>query len=220
MLRVEGVAVNFGATQILRRVTLAVETGQRVALVGRNGAGKTTTLRAIMGLVASSAGSLSFDGADLAHTPAHRRTALGIGYAPEERKLFGPFSVEDNILLPAQVLRLPRDEVSRRLDRVFAVLPELRDLASRRAAGLSGGQGKMVALGRALMAGTKLLLLDEPFQGLAPALAQRYAEALSRLKALEPGLAILVTESNPALLRPLVDAAYAIERGEVAATVL
>ena len=220
MLWVEGAAVSFGATRILREVTLAVEAGQRVALVGRNGAGKTTTLRAIMGLVGATARRLEFDGRPLATVPAHRRTALGIGYAPEERKLFGPFSVQQNILLPAQVLRLGREEVARRLDRVFAVLPELRDLAGRRAAGLSGGQGKMVALGRALMVGTKLLLLDEPFQGLAPALALRYAEALARLKAAEPALAILITESNPALLKPLVESAYAIERGEVVPTAL
>jgi branched-chain amino acid transport system ATP-binding protein len=220
MLWVEGAAVSFGATRILREVTLAVETGQRVALVGRNGAGKTTTLRAIMGLVAADARRFELDGTDLKTVPAHRRTGLGIGYAPEERNLFGPFTVQDNILLPAQVLKLPTAEIARRLDRVFAVLPELRDLAGRKAAGLSGGQGKMVALGRALMVGTKLLLLDEPFQGLAPALALRYAEALSRLKAAEPGLAILITESNPALLKPLVESAYAIERGEVVVTSL
>jgi branched-chain amino acid transport system ATP-binding protein len=220
MLALEGVAVSFGATRILRDVSLRVDAGQRVALVGRNGAGKTTTLRAIMGLVGLAAGRASFDGTDLAALPAHRRTSLGIGYAPEERKLFGPFSVLDNMRLPAQVLRLPKDEIARREARMFAVLPELRELAGRRAAGLSGGQGKMVALGRALMVGTRMLLLDEPFQGLAPALAQRYAEALRRLKAAEPGLAILITESNPALLKPLVDSAYAIERGEVAATSL
>ncbi|MCC7284010.1 MAG: ATP-binding cassette domain-containing protein, partial [Acetobacteraceae bacterium] len=159
MLWVEGAAVSFGATRILREVTLSVPAGQRVALVGRNGAGKTTTLRAIMGLVGASARRFEFDGTDLKTVPAHRRTRLGIGYAPEERRLFGPFSVQENILLPAQVLRLPQAEIARRFERVLAVLPELRDLAARKAAGLSGGQGKMVALGRALMAGTKLLLL-------------------------------------------------------------
>jgi ABC-type branched-subunit amino acid transport system ATPase component len=220
MLWIESLRVNFGATAILRNVTMAIEAGQRVALIGRNGAGKTTTLRAIMGLVQAQAARMEFDGAALSAVAPHKRTSLGIGYAPEERKLFGPFSVETNILLPAQVLGLSSAITSERLARVHAVLPELRDLADRKAAGLSGGQGKMVALGRALMVGTRLLLLDEPFQGLAPALALRYAEALRRLKDAEPGLAILITESNPALLKPLVDAAYAIERGEVRATAL
>lgn len=215
MLWIEQLRVDFGATAILRDVTMAIEAGQRIALIGRNGAGKTTTLRAIMGLVASRAARMEFDGTHLSAVAAHRRTALGIGYAPEERKLFGPFSVATNILLPAQVLGLPAATMNQRLARVHAVLPELNELGDRRAAGLSGGQGKMVALGRALMVGTRLLLLDEPFQGLAPALAQRYAEALRRLKDAEPGLAILITESNPALLKPLVDGAYRIERGEV-----
>jgi branched-chain amino acid transport system ATP-binding protein len=214
VLEIEALRVKFGATAILRRVTMGIGAGQRVALVGRNGAGKTTTLRAIMGLVEAEATRMDFDGAALSSVPAHRRTALGIGYAPEERKLFGPFTVETNILLPAQVLGLAPDEIKARRARVHDVLPELRDLGDRRAAGLSGGQGKMVALGRALMVGTRLLLLDEPFQGLAPALARHYAEALGRLKAAEPNLAILITESNPALLKPLVDTAFRIERGE------
>jgi branched-chain amino acid transport system ATP-binding protein len=148
--------------------------------------------------------------------PAHHRARLGIGYAPEERRLFGSFSVRENMLLPAQVLRLPAAETARRLEAVFTLLPELRDLAPRRAAGLSGGQGKMVALGRALMVGTRAVLLDEPFQGLAPALALRYAEALARLRQALPDVAILITESNPELLRPLVQATYVIERGEMA----
>src|SRR5919107_228821 len=149
--------------------------------------------------------------------PPHHRARLGIGYAPEERRLFGSFSVRENMLLPAEVLRLAPAEVARRLDAVFTLLPELKDLAPRRAAGLSGGQGKMVALGRALMVGTRAVLLDEPFQGLAPALAQRYAEALRRLHLALPDVAILITESNPELLRPLVESTFVIERGEIAA---
>ena len=115
------------------------------------------------------------------------------------------------------MLRLAPAEVARRLDAVFTLLPELKDLAPRRAAGLSGGQGKMVALGRALMVGTRAVLLDEPFQGLAPALALRYAEALKRLHQALPDVAILITESNPELLRPLVERTFVIERGEIAA---
>jgi branched-chain amino acid transport system ATP-binding protein len=170
-----------------------------------------------MGLVTASTGTVVIDGEDETRLPPHHRTRHGIGYAPEERRLFGSFTVEDNMLLPAQVLRLPPQEIAQRLERVYGLLPELRDLAPRKAAGLSGGQGKMVALGRALMVGTRAVLLDEPFQGLAPALAMRYAEALKRLRAALPDVAILITESNPELLRPLVEQTYVIERGEITA---
>ena len=215
MLRLEDVSVNIAGARILRALTLEVPAGGRVALIGRNGAGKTTTLRSLMGLLPLRAGTVTIDGQDCRTVPAHRRAALGVGYAPEERRLFGSFTVRENIRLPAEVLRLPRAEIGRRLDGVFSLLPELRDLADRKAAGLSGGQGKMVALGRALMVGTRAVLLDEPFQGLAPVLALRYAEALARLPAALPDVAILITESSPDLLRPLVDTTCIIERGEI-----
>lgn len=217
MLRLEEVTVDLAGVAVLRRVSFSVRPGARVALIGRNGAGKTTTLRTLMGLVPLREGRVSLDGRDCTMMPAHRRAALGIGYAPEERRLFGSFSVRSNILLPAEVLKLPCLEVTRRLDSVFTLLPELRDLANRQAAGLSGGQGKMVALGRALMVGARAILLDEPFQGLAPALALRYAEALARLRTALPEVAILITESSPDLLRSLVDSTYVIERGEIVA---
>ncbi|MEE8628373.1 MULTISPECIES: ABC transporter ATP-binding protein [Methylobacterium] len=217
MLRLEGAAVAIAGAPVLRGVSLAVPPGGRVALIGRNGAGKTTTLRALMGFLPLQAGRLVLDGREAGTVPAHHRARLGIGYAPEERKLFGSFTVQDNLLLPAQVLGLPKAEVSRRLDSVYALLPELKDFAPRKAAGLSGGQGKMVALGRALMVGTRAVLLDEPFQGLAPALALRYAEALARLRAALPDVAILITESSPDLLRALVDTTVQIERGEISA---
>ncbi|QRE76626.1 ABC transporter ATP-binding protein [Methylobacterium aquaticum] len=217
MLRLEGAAVEIAGAPVLRGVSLDVPPGGRVALIGRNGAGKTTTLRALMGLLPLQAGRLVLDGQEAGTIPAHHRARLGIGYAPEERKLFGSFTVQDNLLLPAQVLKLPKAEVSRRLDAVYTLLPELKDFAPRKAAGLSGGQGKMVALGRALMVGTRAVLLDEPFQGLAPALALRYAEALARLRAALPDVAILITESSPDLLRALVDTTIQIERGEISA---
>jgi branched-chain amino acid transport system ATP-binding protein len=216
MLELAQVSVSIAGVPVLRQVSLNVPAGARVALIGRNGAGKTTTLRALMGLVPAAAGRVMIDGEDETALPPHHRPRHGIGYAPEDRRLFGSFTVEDNMLLPAQVLRLPADETRARLERVYALLPELRDLAPRKAAGLSGGQGKMVALGRALMVGTRAVLLDEPFQGLAPALAMRYAEALKRLRAALPDVAILITESNPELLRPLVEQTYVIERGEIA----
>ncbi|WP_419899087.1 ABC transporter ATP-binding protein [Roseomonas sp. USHLN139] len=217
MLRLEGVSVDIAGASVLRSVSLAVPPGGRVALIGRNGAGKTTTLRALMGLLPLQGGRIAVDGQDCARIPAHRRTALGIGYAPEERRLFGSFTVQENLLLPAEVLGLPKAELARRLEAVYDLLPELRGFAPRKAAGLSGGQGKMVALGRALMVGSRAVLLDEPFQGLAPALALRYAEALARLREALPDVAILITESSPELLRPLVDTTFVIERGEIAA---
>jgi ABC-type branched-subunit amino acid transport system ATPase component len=216
MLELQGVSVDIAGVPVLRRVSLTVRAGGRVALIGRNGAGKTTTLRTLMGLLPAREGSIAIDGHDATHLPAHRRPRLGVGYAPEERRLFGSFTAEDNMLLPAQVLGLPGPETRRRLENVFALLPELQEFVPRRAAGLSGGQGKMVALGRALMVGTRAVLLDEPFQGLAPALARRYAEALARLHEALPEVAILITESNPELLRPLVETSYVIERGEIA----
>ncbi|RVT97563.1 ATP-binding cassette domain-containing protein [Rhodovarius crocodyli] len=215
MLRLEGVSVSIAGAPVLRAVQLAVPAGGRVALIGRNGAGKTTTFRTLMGLLEPDAGRVLLDGQDATAIPAHHRARLGIGYAPEERRLFGSFTVEANMLLPAEVLKLPRAEINRRLEQVYTLLPELKTLAPRKAAGLSGGQGKMVALGRALMVGTRAVLLDEPFQGLAPALALRYADALKRLKDALPDVAILISESNPELLIPLVEQSFIIERGEI-----
>ena len=147
-------------------------------------------------------------------TPA-RRPALGIGYAPEDRRLFSAFTVEENILLPAQVARLDAATTQTRLDRVYHILPELREMGGRPAGHVSGGQGKMVALGRALMLGTKLLMLDEPFQGLAPALAKRYADALRDLRDTDRNVTLVITESNPALLRGFASQTFVIERGAV-----
>ena len=220
MLTLERIDVAIAGTRVLRGVDMVIDHSGRVAVVGRNGAGNTTTLGAIMGLVPLSGGRIGFEGQDLSRVPAHRRTGLAIGYAPEERRLFSSFTVEENLRLPAEVVGLPSAETRRRLDKTYAILPEIAEFKDRKAGGLSGGQGKMVALGRALMTGTKLVLLDEPFQGLAPALARRYAETLMRLREAEPELAILITESNPDLLKPMVDSAYLIERGEVRPTTL
>ena len=215
MLALKRVNVHVDAIHVLRDVTFGVETGSTVALIGRNGAGKTTTLRSVMGLIAKSSGTISFAGTDLDDVPPHRRPALGIGYAPEDRRLFSSFNVEENILLPAQVARADGAEMAGSLERVYETVPELKTLRHRPAGSVSGGQGKMVALGRALMIGTRLVLLDEPFQGLAPALARRYGDALRRLRERERELSLVITESNPALLAGLADMTFVIERGEV-----
>ncbi len=214
LLAVEDLSVSISGVPILRGLDLAVRRGETVAYVGRNGAGKTTTLRAIMGAQASR-GQIRFDGARIDGVAPHERPGLGIGYAPEDRRLFSAFKVEENVLMPARVAKLDAAETARRLGRVYAILPELQDMADRPAGSVSGGQGKMVALGRALMLGTRLVLLDEPFQGLAPVLAARYGEALRALRAEVPDLSLVVTESNPELLKSFADRTVTIERGEI-----
>ncbi|MFC4353275.1 ABC transporter ATP-binding protein [Fodinicurvata halophila] len=214
MLELKDLSVSIAGISILRNIGFTVEEGETIAFVGRNGAGKTTTLRAIMGLVAAR-GSIQLDGRAIDQVEAHERPGLGIGYAPEDRRLFTAFTVEENILLPARVARLSAEETRRRLDRVYTILPELQEMAKRPAGATSGGQGKMVALGRGLMLGTHLLLLDEPFQGLAPVLANRYAEALRALRDKDRSLSVIITESNPGLLKNFASRMITIERGEI-----
>ncbi len=211
MLELDNVQVSIRGFIILRGVSLEVAPGQVVGLVGRNGAGKTTTLKSIMGLVEVRLGAIRLDGQDLVPRPAHERARLGVGYVPEDRRLIGPLTVEENILLPAWAGGL--DGQGERLEQVYRLLPEVRELAPRQAAQLSGGQQKLVALARALMSSTRLLLLDEPFEGLAPDLAGRFAEVLRTLR--DEGLAVLVAESDPQPISSLAARAYVIERGEI-----
>jgi ABC-type branched-subunit amino acid transport system ATPase component len=216
-LGIEDLRVTCGGVPVLRGITLHVPRGATAALVGRNGAGKTTTLRAVMGLVPAASGRILLDGEPLGVLPAHLRSRRGIGYAPEDRQLVSALTVEENLLLPAEAGRLGPAAAAVRLGRVYALLPECAAMRSRPAGTLSGGQQKLVALARAIAAATRLLLLDEPFQGLAPPLAARCAEALQALRRDDPGLAVLVTESTPRLLERLDPDVHLLERGEIAA---
>ena len=215
MLRLQSVRVSLERQPVLRGVSFDVEPGRTTVLLGRNGAGKTTTLRSLMGLLPLEGGRIILDDLDLASVAPHDRARHGVGYAPEDRRLIAAFSVQDNLLLPAVALRFPERQRNARLAEIYHLLPELAALRGRSAGVLSGGQGKIVALGRALMVGTRYLLLDEPFQGLAPALAKTYAAALSRLREQRRELGLLVTESSPKLLDGIVDATLHIERGEI-----
>lgn len=210
MLRLEDVRVAIQGADVLRGVSLAVPNGGLVALVGRNGAGKTTTLRSVMGLVPLIAGRISVDGVDLAQTPAFRRALLGIGYMPEDRRLIGRLTVADNLLLPAWSGGAAN--ASGRLQHVYGLMPDLAVLASRRAAQLSGGQQKMAALARALMSATKLLLLDEPFEGLSPGLGDKLAATIREVQ--RTGISVLVAESDVKRVG-FVQQSYTIERGEI-----
>jgi branched-chain amino acid transport system ATP-binding protein len=217
MLSLDNVQVSIEGVRVLRDVSCRIEERKTTVLIGRNGAGKTTTLRAIMVLLPLDDGAIRLDDDDLVKSPAHHRAQAGIGYAPEDRRLVAELSVEENIRLPALALKLNKIETKRRLDEVYALLPQLHTMRERPGGGVSGGQGKMVALGRALMVARKVLLLDEPFQGLAPALALDYARTLGELRKHRPELALLITESSPALLDKIADRTLQIERGEILA---
>ncbi len=210
MLTVEGLDVSIKSVRILRGVGLSVPEGQLAGLIGRNGAGKTTLMRSVMGLLPASRGTVSLEGRPLGRTPTHERARLGIGYMPEDRRIVPQLSVEENILLPGWAAGTSGRA---RLERVYELIPEVRALAGRRGLQLSGGQQKLVALARALTAGTKLLLLDEPFEGVAPVLARRLAEVIALLK--REGLAVLLSESDLTHSREMLDLVYTIDRGAV-----
>jgi len=210
MLLVDGLRVAIKGFVILRGVSLVVPTGELIALVGRNGAGKTTTLKSIMGLMRVSGGTVQLDDTDLTAVQGYRRAALGLGYMPEDRRLIGSLTVEDNIRMPAWASRLAHGEA--RLAYIYEKMPEVAALARRRASALSGGQQKMVALARAVMSGTKLLLLDEPFEGLSPAMGDKFAGAIQELQ--KDGSSVLLAESDVKRLG-FAETIYTIERGEV-----
>ena len=214
MLDLNDLSVAIQSVEILRGVNLNLPQGRMAGLIGRNGAGKTTLLRSIMGALPYQRGTVNFNQTDLAATPAHRRNSLGIGYMPEDRRLVPELSVEENVLLP--LWAVGNKNASTKLQQVYAMIPEVEKFRDRKALQLSGGQQKLVALARALMSGTKLLLLDEPFEGVAPALAQRLVEVIAALK--REGLTVLLSESDLQHSAPLLDHVFRIDRGVVTQT--
>ncbi|RVI99087.1 ATP-binding cassette domain-containing protein [Sinorhizobium meliloti] len=210
MLSVKNLSLSIQRVPILKNISLDIETGSTCGLVGRNGAGKTTLMRAIMGALPLQDGTIQFNHVDLHAMKAHERAALGIGYLPEDRKLVPHFTVDENIQVS---LWATRNNDRSRVKWVYELIPEIGRFADRKALTLSGGQQKLVALARALVAGTNLLLIDEPFEGVAPALAQRLMEVIADLKS--EHLSVLVSESDYTHSRKVVDKVYSIERGQL-----
>ena len=213
MLQIESLHVAIQSVEALRGLSLTVASGHMVGLVGRNGAGKTTLMRSVMGHLKPRQGRIVFDGQDLLALPPHARAALGIGYMPEDRGLVPELTVEENILVPVWVSKSLVE--AERLALVYRVLPELTEMRQRKALLLSGGQQKLVALARALAVGTRLLLLDEPFEGVAPVLSKRLGEVIAGLKGSQ--VSVLIAQSDLNHSRRIVDSEVVIERGAAVA---
>ncbi|MFN3658013.1 MAG: ABC transporter ATP-binding protein [Pseudolabrys sp.] len=211
MLTVDGVTSRYGRIEVLHGVSLKVASGEIVTLVGSNGAGKTTLMRVISGLMPAVKGRIEFDGADLNRMAAHARVARGIAQVPEGRQVFQPLSVEDNLRLGAY--RRRASDVPRDMERVYTLFPVLADRRSIAAGALSGGQQQMLAIGRALMSGPRLLLLDEPSMGLAPVLVDQILDTVVTLR--KDGMTILLVEQNVNAALAIADRAYVIETGRI-----
>lgn len=211
MLSIEYVTSAYGRIEVLHGVTLHVDAGEIVSLIGANGAGKTTLMHAISGVQPITGGTIRFEGKPIERLPAHERVLAGISQVPEGRQLFGPLSVKDNLKLGAWSRR--RADLERDFERVCELFPMLKAIMETPASALSGGQQQMLAIGRALMARPRLLLLDEPSMGLAPNLVDRVLSVICELK--HESLTILLVEQNAPAALAIANRAYVLETGKV-----
>src|SRR4051812_13485438 len=211
LLDIESLCSRYGRIEVLHGASLSVTTGEIVTLVGSNGAGKTTLLRAISGVQPVSSGSIRFNGQPIHHLPAHLRVTRGIAQVPEGRQVFAPLSVEDNLKLGAWTRK--DSEIAADIDGVYGTFPILREKRSVAAGSLSGGQQQMLALGRALMARPKLMLLDEPSMGLAPLIVDQIFEIIAGLK--RRGITVLLVEQNAYAALAIADRGYVMETGRI-----
>jgi branched-chain amino acid transport system ATP-binding protein len=218
MLEVERINTFRGPAHVLNGVSLKVGDAESVVLVGRNGAGKTTTIDSIMGLLAIRSGTIKFNGRDISRLPTYVRALAGIGYSPEDAGIFPDLTVAENFLISQSLARAAGKTAviagdSGIDERVLTLFPEVRAFTQRRGLNLSGGQKKMVAIARALTLSPSILLLDEPFEGLAPVVVTRFIEAVTQIKAM--GVSLLIAESNLMTASRVADRLYAIDRGEI-----
>jgi len=210
LLEVTGTEVRYGAVPALHGFTISVDQGEIVTLLGANGAGKTTTLRMISGLHHASLGTVRFDGIDISHLPAHKIVELGISHVPEGRRIFPQMTVLENLEIGSY--HKPHG-LSERVDQVYELFPILKERAKQQGGNLSGGEQQMLAIGRALMADPRLLLLDEPSMGLAPLFVQTIFDILRTIR--ERGVTVLLVEQNAAKALQLADRGYVLETGRI-----
>jgi branched-chain amino acid transport system ATP-binding protein len=211
VLELSDVHTYYGSSHVLHGVSFAVAEGEVVCLLGRNGAGKTTTMRSIIGLTRAGSGHIRFRGGDIATLPPHRIARLGIGFVPEDRRVYRDLTVEENLLVVAR----PGDGTSAAwtLERVYELFPVLGRLAHNKGQHLSGGEQQMLTIGRTLMTNVRLLLLDEPAEGLSPVVVQTLAQQVGHLK--REGMTILLSEQNVRFAEAVSDRVYVIEKGVI-----
>lgn len=212
MLRAEKISVSLSGIEILKEVTIDIDRGRLVGLVGRNGAGKTTTLKTMMGYYKPAAGDIYLDGQRITDTPPHIRARMGIGFVPEDMKIFPWFTARENIDLAIEVARKTnrRDDI---YEKIYQVFPEIKNLLDRRGYYLSGGEKKMLAIARAMALEPRYILIDEAFEGLAPIVVERFRSAIKMI--MELNIGVLIAESNFVLASKICEELYVIERGEV-----
>jgi branched-chain amino acid transport system ATP-binding protein len=210
-LAVEGLNSHYGPAHILFDVALEVGDGEVVALLGRNGAGKSTTFRSIVGLVAQRSGRIVFEGSDVSNQPTHAIVSRGLGYVPEERRIFTDLTVDENLEVGRQPVRTGAPHWTR--DKLFSLFPNLGEMRDRVGGRMSGGEQQMLTIARSLMGNPSLLLLDEPSEGLAPKIVEQMIDAILTMK--REGVSMLVSEQNLHFARLICDRAYIIERGRI-----
>ena len=212
MLQLNNVTSGYGATTILHDLSLEVKEGEVVTIVGGNGAGKTTTLRTVSGLIATTSGSITFEGEDITHLPAHQVVDRGITLIPEARQLFSEMSVLENIQMGAY-RTAAKSQYNQRLEEVLTLFPRVKERLQQRAESLSGGEQQMVAIARGMMACPKLLMFDEPSLGLAPIVVSQVFEVVKQIA--KSGTTVLIVEQNVNQTLKVADRAYVIENGKI-----
>ncbi|MBQ1287170.1 MAG: ABC transporter ATP-binding protein [Erysipelotrichaceae bacterium] len=212
MLKVKDLKVRYGMIEAIKGISFEVDDSEIVTLIGANGAGKTTTMHTISGLIKAASGSIELDGRDITKLPAHKIVEMGIAQCPERRRVFAQQSVEDNLFLGAYT-RKDKDEIRKDLENVYELFPRLKERSTQMAGTLSGGEQQMLAMGRALMAKPKIMLLDEPSMGLSPLLVREIFDIIKNINS--QGVTILLVEQNAKMALSIANRAYVIETGRI-----